>query len=726
MPKPSKPSDPNKLNESALNRVYTKAKIKASPYDYSLRDRVVLESIENNYHRVTNAFLKTNRTELELARRLGAEPASDELRHAAFSISSTDHTYEFPGIDYRDEDVKFGDLGDTLKALLHRNKGIAYKHNNLIVNEHYLSKISSSFSTKASEALIGLYARLYAKDSITPQLALTLVNDTKGASLDSVANLTYVKEALDKGKDHVPDVFVTKLSGQTLAQIFLLGIMERDSSSDWYPGHPKWGDLYSEILRQNVIESAMYMCEIYRAFNLMDVNDRTALAPVLFQDAKLLDIKYDPDDAKYKSPEFDAFSAEPADVRFEKIQAYVEDQLRANFPEVYAWSHSDVARLTIGFDVPIYGICSDLHQKAWEDFRVKNFALLLQACKDKGIDVSDLQSSAKSIGGASAPGADDDDDDDGDDDVDGDFGSMRRGVDYGSGDDAGSDDLVGKKPKASPQLETMSNLIKSCETRYDIEVEDVPNDMGLKNNYLKLMKPIEFLTKNLTKQIRAIKTYNVGGKNSGKTRGKLDTHTMYRYRTDPKIFYDITYKIREMDLAFGIILDQSGSMSGEGIANGMVSLIMLHHVLAALRINHAVIGHTSNRFNNVIIKKYVSFNEDPAHTMEVPYMLSNLRAYSGNCDSGALNYMEQYIKRVRNKDKIVIIFSDGEPTECSESDLVAQVRKMEREGIHVIGLGVDFDNIKHYYPDHANGRNLAEMVNILVDVLKRYVLEKHS
>jgi hypothetical protein len=51
---------------------------------------------------------------------------------------------------------------------------------------------------------------------------------------------------------------------------------------------------------------------------------------------------------------------------------------------------------------------------------------------------------------------------------------------------------------------------------------------------------------------------------------------------------------------------------------------------------------------------------------------------------------------------------------------------MEREGIHVIGLGVDFDNIKHYYPDHANGRNLAEMVNILVDVLKRYVLEKHS
>jgi nitric oxide reductase activation protein len=201
---------------------------------------------------------------------------------------------------------------------------------------------------------------------------------------------------------------------------------------------------------------------------------------------------------------------------------------------------------------------------------------------------------------------------------------------------------------------------------------------------------------------------------------------MYRYRTDPKIFYDITYKIREMDLAFGIILDQSGSMSGEGIANGMVSLIMLHHVLAALRINHAVIGHTSNRFNNVIIKKYVSFNEDPAHTMEVPYMLSNLRAYSGNCDSGALNYMEQYIKRVRNKDKIVIIFSDGEPTECSESDLVAQVRKMEREGIHVIGLGVDFDNIKHYYPDHANGRNLAEMVNILVDVLKRYVLEKHS
>ena len=49
---------------------------------------------------------------------------------------------------------------------------------------------------------------------------------------------------------------------------------------------------------------------------------------------------------------------------------------------------------------------------------------------------------------------------------------------------------------------------------------------------------------------------------------------------------------------------------------------------------------------------------------------------------------------------------------------------MEKEGIHVIGVGINFESIKEYYPDNANGKNLKEMLDIVVNILKRYVLEK--
>lgn len=708
------------LDKKTLDKIYVQAKIKATPYDYSLKDRVVLEA-SDSYSKTVNVFNQENKVERTILTRLGVDNlAEEELRYALFNMDPVRREYVFPNLNWYSD----YELRDLLSVLLKSDLGFMYKHNNMVINEAMLTEAAKRLGVKAAEALIGLYTRLYAKDSIIPQLALTLWESAKGLSLDAVANLAFVREAMENGKGYVPDTDLENPLGQTLSQLFYIRAMDpNDCDSTLYPGHPKWSHLYSELLRQNVFESAMYMCEIYRAFNSMDPTDREALAPLLETSlCTLIDAKYDVNEAKFTSPDFDAFCGEPAASRFEKIQTYAYAQLSKNFPDVLTWNGTSVANHATDFQEPIFAICNDLHCKAWEDFRVKNFALMLQMCQEKGIDISDLREAAdggevSGAGGGSGNGSEGDQD----------FGDMRMGTKYAPSEQAESGNPGEKaQSNSTPKLETMSNLIKSCDSKYTIDVQTVVNNKAYKDAYLKLLKPIEFITKELTKQIRAIKTYNFGGKNAGKSRGKLDSHTMYRYKTDPNVFYDTTYKIREMDLAFGIILDQSGSMYGDGMYNGMISLIMLHHVLTSLRINHAIVGHNSRNFNSVSIKKYVAFNEDAAHTLEVPYMLANLHSGGGNCDSGALNYMEQYIKRTRNKDKIVLIFSDGEPSECEESDLHKQIRKMEREGIHVIGLGIDFENIKHYYPDHANGRSLSEMVSILVDVLKRYVLDKKS
>lgn len=261
--------------------------------------------------------------------------------------------------------------------------------------------------------------------------------------------------------------------------------------------------------------------------------------------------------------------------------------------------------------------------------------------------------------------------------------------------------------------------------RYSFDVKDVTdNNESLRTKYNSIASKVELVNKLLIRRIRDIKTYNVGGKNPGKSSGKLDRKALYRYKYDPNIFYNNTYKTIENDLAFGIILDESGSMSGKGIENGRITMIVLHETLKALGINHSIIGHTSSGRHHSQISRYQSFREDKTYNACKNYAIVNTSAKAGNCDSGALYFMEKAFDRVKNKDKICLIFSDGEPTECTGTELRQQVRKMEKKGIKVIGIGINFGNIAKYYTDYANGRNLSDMLNIVAKILEEYVLKK--
>lgn len=273
------------------------------------------------------------------------------------------------------------------------------------------------------------------------------------------------------------------------------------------------------------------------------------------------------------------------------------------------------------------------------------------------------------------------------------------------------------------ELDRLDANFKS--SKYDFKVETVESmNSASAARYNAVATKMDLLNKALIRSIKDIKVYNTGGKNIGKKTGKLDRKNLYKYKTSKDIFFDNTYKVKESDLAFGIILDVSGSMSGDGIENGIATMIVLHETLKALNINHSIMTHTSKGHHQSTIKRYQLFREDKNYKCTKNYALAEIRARGGNCDSGALYYMEQCMRRVKNKDKICIMFSDGEPTECTDTELKDQVRHMEQNGIKVIGVGIDFPSIKEYYSNNANGRNLKEMFNIVSDILKQYVLEK--
>ena len=74
--------------------------------------------------------------------------------------------------------------------------------------------------------------------------------------------------------------------------------------------------------------------------------------------------------------------------------------------------------------------------------------------------------------------------------------------------------------------------------------------------------------------------------------------------------------------------------------------------------------------------------------------------------------------------KICLIFIDGEPKKNKDSELINQVKFMENKGIVVIGIGINFPSIERYYTKHANGKNLVDMLNITINILKDYILKK--
>lgn len=297
----------------------------------------------------------------------------------------------------------------------------------------------------------------------------------------------------------------------------------------------------------------------------------------------------------------------------------------------------------------------------------------------------------------------------------------------GSG--AGKVGLPGTVGRREPVLEALDMASASfSDGGFGYDVKDVIDTSDTyRDRYNAIAESVTLLNKNLIKRIKEIRTYNEGGKNAGKTTGKLDKKNLWKYETTDKIFYDNTYKIKELDLAFGIILDVSGSMHGSGIRNGVITMIILHETLKALGINHSIVTHTEYKgYHTCEIKRYQNFKEQRTYNVRKNYALASIKAESGNCDAAALLYMQRALSQVRNKDKICIMFSDGQPTECSDTELKEQVARMEKDGIKVIGVGINFESIKHYYPNNANGKNLKEMLDIVSNILQQYILEKED
>lgn len=155
------------------------------------------------------------------------------------------------------------------------------------------------------------------------------------------------------------------------------------------------------------------------------------------------------------------------------------------------------------------------------------------------------------------------------------------------------------------------------------------------------------------------------------TRGRLRGHAIDRSRVravvtrgDPRMLQARELQVYS-DLFLGVVVDCSGSMSGANLDRARRFAVLVAQAARGLvGVDARFFGFTDT----------VIWDAGDARRCAV----ASLEASGGNNDAAALDHVANVAARSRRRAKLVVMISDGLPTECSVSALRAVVRDLTR------------------------------------------------
>lgn len=254
----------------------------------------------------------------------------------------------------------------------------------------------------------------------------------------------------------------------------------------------------------------------------------------------------------------------------------------------------------------------------------------------------------------------------------------------------------------------------------------------------------------------------------GQKRGKLNPAALYKLPTtqDPRIFRQ-KIETNSRDLAVSLVIDMSGSMGGTKIQNAVIAALMFGKVLTALNIKHEICafstyhGHYGgssaipnvSEVNKMIQETPRTFKQDgrdvywsrvcpimqyiikgfdkrlDEDTRKVAAMIPtgyrNLMA--ANVDGESIEIAGRRLLRQNEKKKVMIVMSDGQPAgDGHGGDLVqhlkATVKALSASGIEMLGLGLQDESVKQFYPKYEIVRSTDQIPTKILELTQKMVI----
>lgn len=192
----------------------------------------------------------------------------------------------------------------------------------------------------------------------------------------------------------------------------------------------------------------------------------------------------------------------------------------------------------------------------------------------------------------------------------------------------------------------------------------------------------------------------------------------------------------EMDYAITLMVDLSGSMQGnKKIQEAFKSAVILAETLNNLGVKFEIVG-----FQDILLE-FKSFEDHFDDRVREKLSQMILEVYgnnpeghnnpSDNDDGACLKKASEHLEEQMAKNKVLFVISDGIPETGDKTrnqldkelkEAVAEIASNTNQKL--VGLGLNSDAVKKYYPNNIAGVDAKEMAETLAGLL-REVIEKY-
>lgn len=238
---------------------------------------------------------------------------------------------------------------------------------------------------------------------------------------------------------------------------------------------------------------------------------------------------------------------------------------------------------------------------------------------------------------------------------------------------------------------------------------------------------------------------------NGLKRGRLNPSSLARLRTGDDRVFRTRHESTTNDVAVSLVVDASGSMSGSKIHTAAAASYALSSVLDRLNITNEVICFTTggspdlakareqekkykvtySRYESLYMPIVKGFKERVATETKRRFgWLPNAGFLANNVDGECIEIAYRRLMQRKEKGKIMIVLSDGCPCASGDSGVQSRhlkdtVKKIEKSGTKVIGIGIQSTAVSTYYSKNIVVNKVEDLPRGVIKELRTMLLNNN-
>lgn len=285
---------------------------------------------------------------------------------------------------------------------------------------------------------------------------------------------------------------------------------------------------------------------------------------------------------------------------------------------------------------------------------------------------------------------------------------------------------------------------------YDV-IEKLPIGTGYEPRMTKAMADkVDHMVAPLQKDLeRAISARSLSTRSHGHKSGRLHAANLSRLAVGDVRVFSRKHESTSKDVAIELVVDCSGSMGGSKIHTACQAAYALSSVLERLNIKNEVIGFTTKDIGGAQKEMYeqqsktgIRFSRAEGIYMPIlkgydERLTSNVKERFGwlphtnilrsNVDGESVENAARRLMARREESKILIVLSDGYPAAAGsrgdlEKHLKDVVRNVSATGVKVVGIGIESDAVKTFYPKNIVLHSVEELPAAVIKELRHLLM----